>query len=163
MAMVLLASAFDQSRYMRADDLKQTTTLRIKTVTAEMVNDRSGQVQKLVVWFTNHDKGLVLNKTNNRALRGKYGDDTAEWVNKLITLFTIYTEVNGKPVQGLRVGFPPPKQQASGNGQTKTTLEQFAERSPSRPITTPEPNLAPDHDDFDDEIPSEGSEGVSDR
>ena len=62
--MVLLASAFDQSRYMRADDLKQTTTLRIKTVTAEMVNDRSGQVQKLVVWFSTgrhggHDWGRI--------------------------------------------------------------------------------------------------------
>ena len=95
---MLLASAFDQSRYMRADDLKQTTTLRIKSATAEMVNDRGGQVQKLVVWFTNHEKGLVLNKTNNRAIRGKFGDDTAGWVNKLITLFTVHTEVSGKPV-----------------------------------------------------------------
>jgi hypothetical protein len=142
--------------------LKQTTTLRIKTVTAEMVNDRSGQVQKLVVWFTNHDKGLVLNKTNNRALRGKYGDDTAEWVNKLITLFTIYTEVNGKPVQGLRVGFPPPKQQASGNGQTAPT-RPAPQPTAEAPATRPIPAAEPDDDDMNDEIPSEGSEGVSDR
>jgi hypothetical protein len=158
---MLLASAFDKSRYMRADDLKKTTTLRIKSATAEMVNDRGGQVQKLVVWFTNHEKGLVLNKTNNRAIRGKFGDDTEGWVNKLITLFTVHTEVSGKPVLGLRVGFPPPKQQASGNGQTAPTPapQPAAEAPAMRPI----PAAEPDDDEMNDEIPSEGSEGVSDR
>ena len=31
--------------------------------------------KKLVVWFTNDERGLVLNKTNNRTLRGAFGDD----------------------------------------------------------------------------------------
>jgi hypothetical protein len=60
--MVLLASAFDQSKYLRADDAPQEKLLRIKAVTAETLNDRTGQKQKLVLWFTNIEKGLVLNK-----------------------------------------------------------------------------------------------------
>jgi hypothetical protein len=61
--MVLLASTYDQSRFLRAEDLKQEKILRIKAVTIEKINDRTGPVEKLVVWFTNIEKGLVLNKT----------------------------------------------------------------------------------------------------
>ena len=72
--MVLLASSFDQSKYLRAEDLTQEKLLRIKSVTVEMVGRGPKQEQKPVVWFTNHVKGLPLNKTNNRTIRGAYGD-----------------------------------------------------------------------------------------
>ena len=32
-----------------------------------------------MVWFDNNKKGLVLNRTNNRTIRGAYGDDVAGW------------------------------------------------------------------------------------
>jgi hypothetical protein len=154
--MVLLASTYDQSRFFRAEDVPQEKNLRIKSVTEEMVNDRAGQLKKLAVWFTNAEKGLILNKTNNRTIRGEYGDDTAGWINKLIVLFTAATtDGNGRPTKGLRVRIPPPKQAAaapsstrpSGNGQTaNTALQQFTE---TRPIPAPQPGA----DDFDDEIP----------
>src|SRR5262245_9183547 len=99
--MVLLASTFDQSGYLRAEELKQEKALRIKTVTVETVNDRSGQVKKLVVWFTNTDKGLVLNKTNNRTIRAAYEDDTAGWAGKLIVLFPTHAELGGRLVPAL--------------------------------------------------------------
>lgn len=165
--MVLLASAFDQSRFLRADEVPQEKLLRIKRVTAETLTSRQGSEQKLVLWFTNLDKGLVLNKINIRTIQPAYGDDTAGWVNKLIAVFAAATtDPSGRPTMGLRIRIPPPKQ-ASGNGQAArpapvqnpladdppSAIEQFAaEHSPSRPITTPEPP-APDHDDFDDEIP----------
>jgi hypothetical protein len=162
--MVLLASAFDQSKYLRADELKQENTLRIKTVTGETVNDRTGQTKKLVVWFTNIEKGLVLNKTNNRTIRAAYGDDTAGWAGKLIVLFPTQAELNGRLVPALRVRIAPPKR-ASGNGQTAkpqaapvhpTQLERSAGRdSPPRTQRrdVPQPEFDPDVDNFDDEIP----------
>ena len=64
--MVLLASEYDQSRFLKADDLDGgERKFKIKNVTAE---DLGGD-GKLIVWFTNDKKGLILNKTNNRVLR----------------------------------------------------------------------------------------------
>src|SRR5262249_34567204 len=84
--MVLLASEFDKSKYLRAEDLKAEKKFRIKAVTVELVgNDR--KEEKLVVWFTNDKRGLVLNKTNNRTLRGAFGDDTSAWTNRIIVVF----------------------------------------------------------------------------
>jgi hypothetical protein len=74
--MVLLASEFDQSKFLNAADLDGgERKFRIKGATAEDV----GGEQKLVAWFTNDKKGLVLNKTNNRVLRAAFGNDTAGW------------------------------------------------------------------------------------
>ena len=39
--------------------------------------EKDGKAEKkLVLWFTNDERGLVLNKTNNRTIRGAFGDDT---------------------------------------------------------------------------------------
>ena len=73
--MVLLASSYDQSRYFKAADLKQEKKLRIKTVTEEQIGTGAEKEKKLVVWFTNDERGLVLNKTNNRTIRGAFGDE----------------------------------------------------------------------------------------
>jgi hypothetical protein len=110
--MVLLASAFDQSKHLGADDLKSgEKKVRIKSITAEAVNDRGQSVQKLVVYFSNTDKGLILNKTNNRTIRSAYGDDTAGWIGKALVLFATQVDYAGRSVAGLRVRIPPPKQQ----------------------------------------------------
>ena len=64
--MVLLASDFDQSRYLKAADLGEIGSekrFKIKTVT-KRGHRREGKKRRLVVWFTNSERGLVLNKTN---------------------------------------------------------------------------------------------------
>jgi hypothetical protein len=152
--MSLLASSFDQSKYLRAEDLKEAKILRIKSVTAELINDRTGQKKKLVLWFTSIEKGLVLNKTNNRTIRKDYGDDTAGWVGKLVKVFPTQAEFGGRMVAALRVQMPPKR--ASGNGQTAETQPGPAQSKPPErfgdaPPTRPEPES--DRDDFDDEIP----------
>jgi len=144
--MVLLASAFDQSKFMNAGDFTSEKALRIKAVTVE--NMPRGE-QKPVLWFTNHQKGLILNKTNNRTLRGSFGDDMEKWAGKVIAIYPTQTDFGGKTVGALRVRIPPPKQAAAGNGQptkpevVKETLDKFA--APPEP----KPSLA---DDLDDEI-----------
>ena len=144
--MVLLASAFDQSKFMNAGDFVSEKALRIKAVTVE--NMPRGE-QKPVLWFTNHQKGLILNKTNNRTLRGSFGDDMEKWAGKVIAIYPTQTDFGGKTVGALRVRIPPPKQAAAGNGQptkpevVKETLDKFA--APPEP----KPSLA---DDLDDKI-----------
>ena len=63
-----------------------------------------------MVWFTNDERGLVLNKTNNRTIRGAFGDDTADWIGKIIVVFPTMTDFRGKMAPALRVRIPPPKQ-----------------------------------------------------
>ena len=55
--MVLLASTYDQSQYFKAADLTQEKKLRIKAVTEEWIGVGADKEQKLVVWFTNDERG----------------------------------------------------------------------------------------------------------
>ena len=148
--MVLLASKYDQSRFFRAEDLTQDKMLCIKSVTEELVG--VDQQKKLVVRFTNHPKGLVLNRTNNRTIRGAYGDDVAGWMGKLIVLFRTQADFRGELVGALRVRIPPPK-------QAKPLVDSFAappaqEAAKPAAVTTPAPATPPEADpDLDDEIP----------
>jgi hypothetical protein len=141
---VLLASSYDQSRFFKAADLESEKLLRIKTVTEELVGVGAEQQKKLVAWFTNDERGLVLNKTNNRTLRGAFGDDCAGWAGKIVVVFPSTVDLRGKMVPSLRVRIPPPKQAAAGNGATKVEPEQ--------PTAKPavQPSIA---DDLNDEIP----------
>jgi hypothetical protein len=106
--MVLLASDFDQSKYLKAADLPQEKKFRIKHVTEEQIGP--DKERKLVVWFTNDQRGLVLNLTNNRAIRGAYGDNTDGWVGKIVVIFSTMADFRGKMTPALRVRIPPPKQ-----------------------------------------------------
>jgi hypothetical protein len=171
--MVLLASDFDKSKYLRAEDLKQPTKFRIKSVTEEVFEKDGKAEKKLVVWFTTIEQGLPLNKTNNRTIRGAFGDPVAGWKNKVIVVFPTHTDMKGKLVPCLRVRIPPPKQpQAaavpqqpapSGNGAAALAAVIAAvppaPSAPSAPVAgaAADPELEPDpvkpiDDDLDDEI-----------
>jgi hypothetical protein len=142
--MVLLASAYDQSKWLNADTTPAERKFRIKLVTEEEVGIGKDKERKLVVWFSNDSRGLILNRINNRTLRGAFGDDTGGWANKIIVLFPTMAEFRGTMKPALRVRIPPPKQ-AGGNGQTP------------KPAPTPPPAAAvidPAEDsELNDEIP----------
>jgi hypothetical protein len=142
--MVLLASSYDQSRFFKAADLEGEKKLRVKTVTEELVGVGAEQQKKLVVWFTNDERGLVLNKTNNRTMRGAFGDDCAGWAGKIIVLFPSTVDLRGKMVPSLRVRIPPPKQASASDGAKTAEPEQ----PPTKPAT--QPSLA---DELNDEVP----------
>jgi hypothetical protein len=146
----LLASSFDQSKYLRAEDLTQEKLLRIESVSVELVGRGPNQEQKPVLWFTNHVKGLPLNKTNNRTIRGAYGDDMETWVGKLIVLFPTQTPFEGKMVGALRVRIPTPKQtkKSAAAPPPQEAAKPAAETKPAPAEAPPEADL-----DLDDEIP----------
>ena len=161
--MVLLASSYDQSRFLKAADLKGEKKFRIKNVTEELVGTEAQKEKKLAVWFTNDERGLVLNKTNNRAIRGAYGDDTAGWVGKIIAVFPTMVDMRGKMTPALRVRIPPPKQAAaaapapeavqSGNGAAAVapTQKLMAAAPPVDPELEDDP-VKPLADELNDEI-----------
>ena len=145
--MVLLASDYNTSRFLKAADLKSEKKFKIKDVTEELVGEE--QEKKPVLWFTNDERGLVLNKTNIRTLAGAYGDPMKDWIGNIIVVFPTMANFRGRMVDALRVRITPLKQ-ATGNGQTAAATpkppvvdDKFEDEPPAKP------SLA---DDMDDEI-----------
>ena len=138
--MVLLASSYDESKYFKAADLADEIRLKIKSVTEEKIGLGAEQEVKLVVWFTNDKHGLVLNRVNNRTIRGAFGDDTEAWEKKIIVIFPTMVDMRGKLTPALRVRIPP--------------TQQTAATAPADPELEDDPpkSLA---EDLDDEIPFE--------
>ena len=141
--MVLLASKYDQSRFLKAADLTAEKRFKIKAVTEESVGIGKDQEMKLVIWLTNDRRGLVLNITNIRTLRGSFGDDTARWVGNIIVIFPTMAEFRGTMKPALRVRIPPPK----GNGQPVA-----APPVAPAPVQEIDPIEELVDDDFNDEI-----------
>jgi hypothetical protein len=136
---MLLASNYDQSRYFKAEDVATEKKLRIKNVSEELIGMGAEKEKRLVVWFTNDEHGLVLNRTNNRTIRGTFGDAVDGWTNKVIVLFPTQADFRGRMVPALRVRIPAPKQ-AVGNGQTVAKSK----------AATPKPAVV--DDELDDEV-----------
>jgi hypothetical protein len=118
--MVLLASNYDQSRFFKAEDVTTEKKLKIKAVTEEEVGIGVDKERKLVVWFTNDKRGLVLNRVNNRTIRGSYGDLCDGWIGKVIALFPTHAEFRGAMKPALRVRIPMPRQAVVGESQPAT-------------------------------------------
>lgn len=135
--MVLYASDFDLSKYLKSGDLGDVGTekrLKIKTVTKEThVGER--EETKACLWFTTTDKGLLLNKTNRQVLWDAFGNDMSLWAGKVIVVFVAMTEFRGKMGPGLRVRIPPPK-------------DDYRAPAPKKP--PPKPQVEEEPDDFDE-------------
>jgi len=141
--MVLIASNYDQSRFLKAADLPGEKKFRIKSVTEEEVGIGKDKERKLVVWFTNDVRGLVLNRVNNRTIRGAFGDTCESWTGKIVVMFPTMAEFRGEMKPALRVRIPPPK----GNGQP---VAKPATPPPAPAVAAPAETET--DDDLNDEI-----------
>jgi hypothetical protein len=169
--MVLLASTYDQSRFLNAVDLAGEKKFRIRETTEEEVGQDKDKEKKLVVWFTNDKRGLVLNNPTTAPFWRAFGDDVSGWKDKIVVVFPTTVEFRGKMVPGLRVRIPAPKQATAGSGQRRHRRQS---RSRHRHLSTTARNPAQSEaeapkpkpvdreldelpvsasDDLDDEIP----------
>jgi hypothetical protein len=65
--------------------------------------------EKIVLYFEELVKGLVINKTNWKTLMRLYPvDDTDEWIGEQITLYAGETTYMGEPCWGTRIRMAPP-------------------------------------------------------
>ena len=154
--MVLLASKFDKSKYLKAADFDKERKFRIKSATDEVVgNDKE---HRLVLWFTNDKRGLVLNRTNIRVLREAFGDVVDSWVGKIVVVYPTSVDFRGKLVPALRVRIPPPKQPTTSTGNGAAAASSATAPLAPKPAAAPvDPELAdepkrPLADDLDDEL-----------
>jgi hypothetical protein len=144
--MVLLASDYDQSRFLKAADLSGEKKFRIKSVTEEEIGIGKDKERKLVVWFTNDARGLVLNRVNNRTIRGAFGDACEGWTGKIIIVFPTMAEFRGEMKPALRARIPTPK---GRNGQPAAKPLTRPPAPAAAAIDPPELEI---DDDLSDEI-----------
>jgi arabinogalactan endo-1,4-beta-galactosidase len=94
------------SKYLKAADLEDRQHLMVmERAEFEMLGDE----RKLILYFQNQKKGLVLNKTNANTIAAKYGDDTEDWLGKEIVLFEAMVDFQGKTGPAIRVRAPKAK------------------------------------------------------
>jgi hypothetical protein len=123
------------SKTLKAADIGEASpVVTIHRVELESI-DKNGKDKKPVAYFVGKDKGLVLNKTNWRAIVKISGQDDSDlWEGVKIQLFVTDVDFQGDLVPAIRVRAPK-------NGSAKT----------AKAAPTPEPE-----DDFlasDEEIP----------
>ena len=135
-----LSTAFP-SRFLKAADLpeegSQIVTIE-KIAMEEIGRDRES---KPILYFEELQQGLVLNKTNGRAIARELGSqEFDDWVSRKIALYRADVEFQGELLEGIRV-----------------KAARQPERKPAKPAkpVTPAPRVqqpAPT-DDEGDEIP----------
>jgi len=87
-------------RFLKAGTLDgRKVTLTIAKVEHERLEGEKGLELKVIVSFVGKDMQLVLAKTNGICLREMFGNLTASWIGKKVTLFEGKVEVAG-PMKG---------------------------------------------------------------
>lgn len=94
------------SQYLKAADLQGR---EVKVVMANVEREKIGADNKLVLYFKGKDKGVVLNKTNAATISDAYGDETEEWYDQPLILFSVKTDYQGKVVDAIRCRVPTAK------------------------------------------------------
>ena len=96
------------NRFIGSWDLegRESITLEIKEVKVEEVQNTTGKVEKRPVLHfagTKTDKGMVLNKTNAKAIAAEHGTNVDDWVGKKIKLVVRPVSAFGSTTDALRV------------------------------------------------------------
>src|SRR3989337_2959233 len=92
-------------RYLTGDDLDDEVVVIIDRVVLEPFRDPRTRVEtrKPVMYFQRAKRGLIINRTNWRAIADLYGDESDDWTGKRITLVSMMVDAYGKQTKAVRV------------------------------------------------------------
>lgn len=89
------------SKWLSEPDLfGQNVVLTMARVSMEDIG--RGEV-KPILWFSDHEKGMVMNITNANMIGSIYGSETNNWTGQIIELYPTTTDFQGKIVPCIRV------------------------------------------------------------
>ena len=94
------------SKYLKAADL-QGREVRVTMGHVEM--EKIGDDNKPVLYFKGKERGVVLNKTNAGTISDSYGDDTDDWYDQPLILFSVMVDFQGKVAPAIRCRVPTAK------------------------------------------------------
>ena len=92
-------------KYLSGEDLTGETVATIKGVTVEQMRPAAGSrpEAKYVLYFTDLAKALILSRTTAEQIAELFGDDTAGWTGKRVTLYPVPMTVAQRQVVAVRV------------------------------------------------------------
>ena len=104
-AVIKDGSVVDISNFVKADDLKgRDVVVAIEKVQSEELSLPGKKPSACAVaHFVNAKKPLILNTTNLRTLRNKFGKVVADWQGKKVTLYPTTTKLRGNTVACIRI------------------------------------------------------------
>jgi len=108
------------SKYLKAADLQGR---EVKVIMANVEREKIGDDNKPVLYFKGKEKGIVLNKTNAGTISDAYGDDTDDWYDQELILFSVMVDFQGKVGPAIRCRIPtardrkPPKSESITSGR----------------------------------------------
>jgi hypothetical protein len=96
------------SKYLKKEDCDPPMQGTVKAVTQESMTNDSGEVQRWVAWFKEHQKGCVLNVTRGEQIAEITGsDDSDDWTGARVELFCDpNVRMGGKKVGGIGIRRP---------------------------------------------------------
>jgi hypothetical protein len=94
------------SKYLKAADLQGR---EVRVIMAHCERETIGDDHKPVLYFKGKDKGVVLNKTNAGTISDAYGDDTEDWFDQPLILFSVMVDFQGKVAPAIRCRVPTAK------------------------------------------------------
>lgn len=94
------------SKYLKASDLGGR---EVKVIMQNVEREKLGDDMKLVLYFKGKEKGVVLNKTNSYTISDAYGEDTEDWFDQPLILFSVMVDFQGKVGPAIRCRAPTAK------------------------------------------------------
>jgi len=111
------------SKYLKAADLGGKEA---KVIMQNVEKEKLGDDMKLVLYFKGKEKGVVLNKTNSNTICDSYGDDTEDWFDQPLILFSVMVDFQGKVGPAIRCRVPTakdnkpaPRREANGDDRRR--------------------------------------------
>jgi len=89
------------SKYLKGDDVEAGEICTVSDVKDEEVGFE--RELKPVLFLKEHDRGIVLNKTNATALVKVFGDDEKLWPGKRVVLTTELVRFKGETTNAIRL------------------------------------------------------------
>ena len=124
------------SKYLKAADLEDREH---KLVMLHIHKETVGDDDKPVLYFTKAKKGVVLNKTNAKAIASAYGYDTDNWPGKEVILYPAMVQFRDEMVESIRIKVPKAAPKPKPAPKSQEELEPAQSENPGN--------------DMDDEIP----------
>jgi hypothetical protein len=101
-------------------------TVEIASVKAGKLTGEGGKSSKKpICHFKGKDKPLALNVTNCKTIAAMYGNDTAAWVGKRITIYPTTTDFGGKTCECIRVRQGIPKSNGKSEPEPPPAEEPY--------------------------------------
>lgn len=118
------------SKYLKASDLQGR---EVRVTMSNVEREKIGDDTKPVLYFKGKDKGIVLNKTNASTITDAYGDDTEDWYDQPIILFSVMVDFQGKVAPAIRCRVPTAKDNKAAAPRREDPISSGPIDPPQRP------------------------------